>query len=328
MRWGPAILLLSLACSLGAGGKSDDDCKGDVCFRSLARIKVTNPDTTSKELPLQSENCNVEVKTTDLVSACLPGVDSSFVAKTFSSCEGKAMKKTCKHSKRGWLTINAQNETVENTDVLLAIFKQLEGGEEAVKQCLNIEDEYEYYYYDYEYYDDDYDYLEEADGAVGRVRRSPAKCDNKCKRLGPKKCRKTCPNVCCNKARSSKKNAGKSKKKPGKNCSKVDCRDTPKNKCCKQARNGKKSEGKPKKNCKNNPDKKGCNKPEEKPEKRKHTNKKPSDEAAKKVDAKLARLGLLKAPSKTTLDRLDCVSEEVPKLLAACGKAKLQKPSA
>merc|ERR1711872_672678 len=142
MSWVAAILVLPLAIYRGAGA-SDLECKDDVCFGQITKIKVFNPDTNNRDLPLQLE---VGVKKTDLVRTCLPGVGNNFLADTFDSCEGKNMKKVCKYAKRGWLITDDNKQTV---------------------------DEYEYYeeyeYYDYEYYDD-YDYLEEADGAVRRVR--------------------------------------------------------------------------------------------------------------------------------------------------------------
>merc|ERR1712098_601652 len=223
MSWVAAILVLPMAIYRGAGA-SDLECKDDVCFGQITKLKVFNPDTNNRDLALQLE---VGVKKTDLVRTCLPGVGNNFLADTFDSCEGKNMKKVCKYAKRGWLITDDNKQTVENSDVLLQNFGKIKGGEDAVKSCLKV-DEYEYY--DYEYYDD-YDYLEEAGGAVRRVRRSPAngnkkKCNpkkgDKCKRKrtgkGKKKAKNNKP---CNpkkdpKCKPSKRNKTKKAKKPNK----------------------------------------------------------------------------------------------------------------
>merc|ERR550519_3299340 len=163
---GPVLLLLSLTYSLG-----EEDCTHGICFKEKQKIKVKNAVQESSDLP-HTQKCEVEVKTKDLIAACLPGVDDNFVANSFHGCGN--LKKICKHAKRGWLMTTEDKKTVANTDFLLANLKGLAGGEEAVNECLKIEEEYEYYYYDYEYYDE-YDYLEEADGALERVRRSANK---------------------------------------------------------------------------------------------------------------------------------------------------------
>merc|ERR1712112_780714 len=87
-----------------------------------------------------------------------------------ASCEGKAMKTVCKMAKRNWLVNTENNETVANVDLLLSNLNDLSGAEEAVRECLQVPEEYEEYYYDYDYYYDDYDYLEEPAGGH-RVRR-------------------------------------------------------------------------------------------------------------------------------------------------------------
>merc|ERR1719173_340186 len=99
--------------------------------------------------------------------------------------------------KRGWLE-DKEGKSVVNENALLATFKGLKGGEDAVRECLQIPElyEYEYYYYDYaNYYDEyDYDYLEES---ASGSRQKRAAGDNKkkgkkkkAKRGGKKKTRK------------------------------------------------------------------------------------------------------------------------------------------
>merc|ERR1712240_787855 len=110
----------------------------------------------------------------DILNLCLPNTGPSFVANNFVSCEGKAMKTVCKMAKRNWLVNNEQNETVANVELLLSNLNDLAGAEEAVRECLQVPEEYD----DYDYYYDDYDYLEEAEGGL-RVRREAGKTNGK-----------------------------------------------------------------------------------------------------------------------------------------------------
>jgi len=327
-------LVLPMAIYRGAGA-SDLECKDDVCFGQITKLKVFNPDTNNRDLPLQLE---VGVKKTDLVRTCLPGVGNNFLADTFDSCEGKNMKKVCKYAKRGWLITDDNKQTVENSDVLLQNFGKIKGGEDAVKSCLKV-DEYEYNweyeYYDYEYYDD-YDYLEEADGAVRRVRRSPEngnkkKCNpkkgDKCKRKrmgkGKKKAKNNKP---CNpkkdpKCKPSKRNRTKKAKKPNKK-NKKDQKRKLKNKEKKKEKKIKKNKKKDKKQ-----DKEDNNDNSEPKSDRKYTANKPKDkENDAKIQARLDALDLKSIPSQETLMRLDCIYKKVPQLLENCGKLKLERP--
>merc|ERR1712215_372638 len=112
-------------------------------------------------------------KTTNLINACLPGVNKENVAGSFTSCKGK-MEDVCTFAKRGWLIKDSQDETVANADLLKKLFSGIEGGEAAVKTCLQLKEEEavddDYWYYDY-YYDDAYDYLEEGDNVEVRKKR-------------------------------------------------------------------------------------------------------------------------------------------------------------
>merc|ERR1712243_262416 len=109
------------------------------------------------------ETIEVTSSVRDILNLCLPNTDPSFVANNFVSCEGKAMKTVCKMAKRNWLVNNEQNETVVNVDLLLSNLNDLAGAEEAIRECLQVPEEYE----EYDYY---YDYLEETAGGL-RVRR-------------------------------------------------------------------------------------------------------------------------------------------------------------
>merc|ERR1712105_274767 len=90
---------------------------------------------------------------------CLPDLGVSFLASSFPSCH-TSLRHVCPLARRGWLLSN---------------LGKLAGAEEAVRECMEIPEEYdEYEYYDWEYYDYEYDYLEEAVGSH-RVRRDAGK---------------------------------------------------------------------------------------------------------------------------------------------------------
>merc|ERR1712243_403374 len=115
------------------------------------------------------ETIEVTSSVRDILNLCLPNTEPSFVANNFVSCEGKAMKTVCKMAKRNWLVNTELNETVANVDLLLSNLNDLAGAEEAVRECLQVPEEYEEYDYYY-----DYDYLEEAAARI-RVRREAGK---------------------------------------------------------------------------------------------------------------------------------------------------------
>merc|ERR1712226_1308957 len=145
-----------------------------------------------------------EVKSSvrDILGLCLPDLGVSFLASSFPSCH-TSLRHVCPLARRGWLLQDGANQTVANTDLLLSNLGKLAGAEEAVRECMEIPEEYdEYEYYDWEYYDYEYDYLEEAVGSH-RVRRDAEKKKNagerKKKNKGGKK--------------KKKKKGGKKKKK-------------------------------------------------------------------------------------------------------------------
>merc|ERR1711953_1250166 len=72
------------------------------------------------------------------------------------------MEEVCTVAKRGWLE-NKEGKSVVNENGLLATFGEIKGGEDAVRECLQIPEVYEYEYYEYDYADyyEEYDYLEE-----------------------------------------------------------------------------------------------------------------------------------------------------------------------
>merc|ERR1712076_126778 len=118
-----------------------------------------------------------EVKSSvrDILGLCLPDLGVSFLASSFPSCHG-SLRHVCPLARRGWLLQDGANQTVANTDLLLSNLGKLAGAEEAVRECMEIPEEYdEYEYYDWEDYE--YDYLEEAVGSH-RVRRDAEKKKN------------------------------------------------------------------------------------------------------------------------------------------------------
>merc|ERR1712179_556192 len=91
---------------------------------------------------------------------------------------------------------------------------KLAGAEEAVRECMEIPEEYdEYEYYDWEYYDYEYDYLEEAEGSH-RVRRDAGKDSGTGK--GGKKINKGEKKTSKGRKNNKKKGAKKGRKKTSK----------------------------------------------------------------------------------------------------------------
>merc|ERR1719430_1956920 len=91
--------------------------------------------------------------------------------------------------KRGWLE-DKEGKSVVNENALLATFKELDGGEDAVRECLQIPEVYEYYYYDYADYFDDYNYLEESASGNRQRRAADGKSINQKNGKTAKKTRK------------------------------------------------------------------------------------------------------------------------------------------
>jgi len=251
MRRSAAILLL-VSVSWGGWWRQDEDCDGDVCFPARIELDLYKPAASRSGLSYR-ETIEVTSSVRDILNICLPNTDPSFVANNFVSCEGKAMKTVCKMAKRNWLVNTENNETVANVDLLLSNLNDLTGAEEAVRECLQVPEEYEEYYYDYDYYYDDYDYLEEPAGGL-RVRREagrrngregkPDKDKNKGKG-GKNKCKNGKGPGCKSAKRNSRR---KDNAKNNNDCKK----DDPRKKCKRRQRrkNQDKMRGKEKK-CEN-----------------------------------------------------------------------------
>merc|ERR1712112_35962 len=130
------------------------------------------------------------VATTDMIGVCLPGVNPKVLADTFLSCSNGKVEEVCTMVKRGWLE-DKEGKSVVNENALLATFKDLSGGEDAVRECLQIPEVYEYYEIEYYYYDYfEYDYLEES-ASGSRQRRAAGKKQSKEEANGKGNKRKT-----------------------------------------------------------------------------------------------------------------------------------------
>merc|ERR1711936_981532 len=162
-----------------------------------------------------------------------------------------------------------EGKSVVKENALLATFGGIKGGEDAVRECLQIPEVYEYEYYEYDYADyyEEYDYLEESGSRQRRAAASNGEKDAKKARKGAKKAKQE--------AKKAKKDARKRKRKNkkqnrqnkrgGKGQMKKGGRGN-KNKKCKEGKNSKK--------CKNN---------------RKRQNRKQEKEADKKAERRAAK---------------------------------------
>merc|ERR1712114_169728 len=144
---------------------SEQACVDDACFdQSVHQLKIERSRTDPESGLKYKDRSTDLVATIDMIGVCLPGVNPNVLADTFLSCSNGKMEEVCTVVKRGWLE-DKEGKSVVNENALLTTFKGLNGGEEAVRECLQIPEVYEYYEIEYYYYDyEDYfdDYLEES----------------------------------------------------------------------------------------------------------------------------------------------------------------------
>merc|ERR1712126_110659 len=144
---------------------SEQACVDDACFdQSVHQLKIERSRRDPESGLKYKERSTDLVATIDMIGVCLPGVNPKVLADTFLSCSNAKVEEVCTVVKRGWLE-EKEGKSVVNENVLLATFKDLNGGEDAVRECLQIPEVYEYYEIEYYYYDyEDYfdDYLEES----------------------------------------------------------------------------------------------------------------------------------------------------------------------
>merc|ERR1711970_598052 len=199
---------------------SEEACVDDACFdHSIQQLKIERSKTDQASGLNYRERSTDLVATIDVIGVCLPGVNPNVLADSFQSCSDEKVEEVCTMVKRGWLE-DKEGKSVVNENALLATFKGLNGGEDAVRECLQIPElyEYEYYYYDYaNYYDEyDYDYLEESSSgsrqrrAAGDNKNGNQKAGNKNKKGQGKK------NAKKNQKNARKSGNGKGRKRNGK----------------------------------------------------------------------------------------------------------------
>merc|ERR1712055_408817 len=280
---------------------SEQACVGDACFdQSIHQLKIERSKTDPTSGLKYKERSTDLVATIDVIGVCLPGVNPNVLADTFASCSNvKVKEEVCTVAKRGWLE-EKEGKSVVNENALLATFKDLDGGEDAVRECLQIPEEYEYdeyYYYDYANYFDEYDYERLEESASGSRKRRAA-TGKGTKKQGKEK------------AKEAKKNAGKRKKAKGRKNNRKNRNGKAKNASKKKAQKAQKEERKKKK----------ADRKAEKEVNKESLN--AEKEARKKA---LSKLGLKKMPSKSTLEKLSCVQEKITELLVRCAKNILSK---
>merc|ERR1719357_805032 len=124
---------------------NEETCVGDACFNEgVLQLKIDRARTDTVSGLKYKERSKDLVAMVDVIGVCLPGVNPNVLADSFSSCKNEKMEEVCTVAKRGWL--------------------EMKGGEDAVRECLQIPEVYEYEYYEYDYADyyEEYDYLEES----------------------------------------------------------------------------------------------------------------------------------------------------------------------
>merc|ERR1711973_53362 len=179
---------------------NEETCVGDACFKEgILQLKIDRARTDTVSGLKYKERSKDLVAMVDVIRVCLPGVNPNVLADSFSSCKNEKMEEVCTVAKRGWLE-NKDGKSVVKENALLATFGEMKGGEDAVRECLQIPEVYEYEYYEYDYADyyEEYDYLEES----GRRQRRAAVSNGG---KGTKKARKE--------VKKAKKNARQVKKK-------------------------------------------------------------------------------------------------------------------
>merc|ERR1712193_539995 len=143
---------------------NEETCVGDACFKEgILQLKIDRSRTDTRSGLKYKERSKDLVAMVDVIGVCLPGANPNVLADSFSSCKNEKMEEVCTLAKRGWLE-NKEGKSVVKENALLATFGGIKGGEDAVRECLQIPEVYEYEYYEYDYADyyEEYDYLEES----------------------------------------------------------------------------------------------------------------------------------------------------------------------
>merc|ERR1712180_337334 len=299
---------------------NEETCVGDACFNEgVLQLKIDRARTDTVSGLKYKERSKDLVAMVDVIGVCLPGANPNALADSFSSCKNEKMEEVCTVAKRGWLE-NKEGKSVVNENGLLATFGEIEGGEDAVRECLQIPEVYEYEYYEYDYADyyEEYDYLEESGS---RQRRAAASNRGKgAKEAGKeaKKARKEARQERKKKRKQERKNRNGGKGKKRKGGKKRNNKECQKGKKCKNKK--KKKERKERKIDKRA---KKAKKAEKKAARQKEREASKSDKDDQKKA--LTKLGLQKMPSKGSLNKLTCVQNKIKELLVNCAKDILSK---
>merc|ERR1711972_1006038 len=171
---------------------NEEMCVGDACFNEgVLQLKIDRARTDTGSGLRYKERSKDLVAMVDVIGVCLPGVKPNALADSFSSCKNEKMEEVCTVAKRGWLE-NKEGKSVVNENGLLATFGEIKGGEDAVRECLQIPEVYEYEYYEYDYADyyEEYDYLEESGSRQRRAAANNGEKDSKKAKKYVKKARK------------------------------------------------------------------------------------------------------------------------------------------
>merc|ERR1711973_408433 len=296
---------------------NEETCVGDACFNEgVLQLKIDRARTDTGSGLRYKERSKDLVAMVDVIGVCLPGVKPNALADSFSSCKNEKMEEVCTVAKRGWLE-NKEGKSVVNENGLLATFGEIKGGEDAVRECLQIPEVYEYEY-DYADYYEEYDYLEESGS---RQRRAAASNRGKgAKEAGKeaKKARKEARQERKKKRKQERKNRNGGKGKKRKGGKKRNNKECQKGKKCKNKK--KKKEIKERKIDKRA---KKAKKAEKKAARQKEREASKSDKDDQKKA--LTKLGLQKMPSKGSLNKLTCVQKKIKELLVNCAKDILSK---
>merc|ERR1711962_1713006 len=130
---------------------NEETCVGDACFNEgVLQLKIDRARTDTVSGLRYKERSKDMVAMVDVIGVCLPGVNPNVLADSFSSCKNEKMEEGCTLAKRGWLE-NKEGKSVVKENALLATFGEIKGGEDVVRECLQIPEVYEYEYYEYDY---------------------------------------------------------------------------------------------------------------------------------------------------------------------------------
>jgi len=314
---------------------NEETCVGDACFNEgVLQLKIDRARTDTVSGLKYKERSKDLVAMVDVIGVCLPGANPNVLADSFSSCKNEKMEEVCTLAKRGWLE-NKEGKSVVKENALLATFGGIKGGEDAVRECLQIPEVYEYEYYEYDYADyyEEYDYLEESGSRQRRAAASNRDNGAKKAKKEAKKARKEAKKANKDTRMKKRKNDKQNRKnKRGRKGNIGKGRKKQNKKECKEGKNSKKCKNNIKRQNKKN--EKEADKKAKKAEKAERRAAKKAAKQEKKEASKsdkdnqkkaLTKLGLQKMPSKSSLNKLTCVQNKIKELLVNCAKDILSK---